>query len=63
MVRTVVELLTASLWAAVPEEIGTLITLHGGALFALTMSLVELLDRSSVRALVEAMVRGALVPR
>lgn len=113
MVRAMVELLTASLWAAVttlrerylaifelqlearrrpalaaalagltetafastaqlhedlgtgasPEEIGTLITLYGGALFTLTMSPAELLDRSSVRALVEAMVRGALAPR
>ena len=48
---------------ASPEEIGALITLYGGALFTLTMSPVELLDKSAVRALVEAMVRGALAPR
>jgi DNA-binding transcriptional regulator YbjK len=47
---------------ASPEEIGTLITLYGGALFTLTTSPVELLERPSVRALVEAMVRGALAP-
>ncbi|PWV46854.1 TetR/AcrR family transcriptional regulator [Nocardiopsis sp. L17-MgMaSL7] len=40
--------------------VSTLITLYGGALFTLTTRPEELLDRASVRALTEAMVRGAL---